>query len=275
MRTTTDQKRQLRGLVLDVDGTLLDPGHRVTPTVSAAVARARAAGLHVLLASGRSPRAMRDVLDDLDMTGPAIAFNGAVTFRLAGAAIEPLAGTTLDPAAAADVLGLAAEHGVEIGWFTLDGWRVAAPGPAADEEAELTGEAPLIDPGLPAGAAAPYKLMAIAVTQPQTAALGALRSALPRGVHGVFSHPRYLEVVAPGVDKAAAVRAAAAGLGLVPAQLAAIGDAENDIGMLREAGVAIAMGNAAPAVIAAAGRTTATNAEGGVALAIDELLASR
>ena len=58
MSTNRDHKGQLRGLVLDVDGTLLDPWHRITPATAAAVARARSAGLHVLLASGRSARAM-------------------------------------------------------------------------------------------------------------------------------------------------------------------------------------------------------------------------
>src|SRR5215217_904867 len=84
MRTMTDQSRPLRGIVLDVDGTLLDPEHRITPATAAAVARAGAAGLHVVLASGRSPRAMVDYLRELELEGPAIAFNGALTFRLAG-----------------------------------------------------------------------------------------------------------------------------------------------------------------------------------------------
>ena len=58
-RTETDQLRPVAGIVLDVDGTLLDPAHRLSPANVAAVARARAAGLHVLLASGRSARALR------------------------------------------------------------------------------------------------------------------------------------------------------------------------------------------------------------------------
>ena len=131
-----------------------------------------------------------------------------------------------------------------------------------------------MSPELPDGAPPPYKLMGIAPTLERAAALHGLRTALPPGVRGAFSHPRYLEITARGVDKAPAVRAACAALGLAPAQLAAIGDEENDIGMLRDAGIGIAMGNAAPAVIAAADRVTETNARDGVALAIDRLLAA-
>lgn len=277
METMTDHPRPLRGIVLDVDGTLLDPSHRITPATAAAVARARAAGLQVVLASGRAPRAMAAYLRELELDGPAIAFNGALTFRLReDDGIEPLAGTPLDRDAAIAVLGLAAEHRVEIGWFTLEDWRIAAPpGAAAAEEAALTDEPPLVDPALPDRAPAPYKLMAIAITETERRALGALRDRLPPSVRGVFSHPRYLEVVAPGIDKAVAVREACAVLGLAPAELAVLGDAENDIGMLRQAGVAVAMGNASPEVMEAASWVTGTNAHDGAAAAIEALLDGR
>ena len=265
----------MRGIVLDVDGTLLDPGHRIAPATAAAVGRARAAGLHVLLASGRSARAMVDVLAELGLDGPAIAFNGALTFRLEDGGIRALAEAPMAPGPAAAALSLARARGIEVGWFTRDGWRVAAVGPGVVEEEALTGEAPLLDPGLPGGAPAPHKLMCIAPTADGTPALHALRERLPPGVSGQFSHPRYLELIAPGVDKAGAVRAWCAAAGLCPAQLAAIGDAENDIAMLRDAGVGIAMGNATPAVIAAADRVTAANDRDGVAQAIDALLDGR
>jgi len=274
-RTDTDQLRPVAGIVLDVDGTLLDPAHRLSPANVAAVARARAAGLHVLLASGRSARALEGVVATLELDGPLIAFNGALTFRPAGGAIEALDGTTLDRDIAADVLRLARAHGIEAGWFELDGWRVRSIGPGAVEEAMLTDEPPTESPDLPDGAGPPYKLMCIAVTADETAALHALRDRLPDTVAASFSHPRYLEVTAPGIDKAHAVRAAAARLGLAPSDLAALGDAENDIAMLREAGVGIAMGNATDAVLAAAAHRTAANDRDGVALAIDALLAAR
>ena len=50
------------------------------------------------------------------------------------------------------MVALADAHGIEAGWFTLDGWRVRVPGPGAVEEAELTGEPPIVDPALPDGA---------------------------------------------------------------------------------------------------------------------------
>ena len=273
-RTEADQLRPVAGIVLDVDGTLLDPGHRLSPANVAAVARARAAGLHVLLASGRSARALAGVLEMLAFD-EGIAFNGALTFRLADGAIEALDGTPLDHEVAAGVLALAREHGIEAGWFELDGWHVRVIGPGAVEEAALTDEPPTLTPALPEGVTPPYKLMGIATTEEETAALHALRDRLPVTVTASFSHPRYLEITAPGTGKARAVRAAAARLGLEPSDLAAIGDAENDVEMLREAGVGIAMGNASDVVFAATPHRTAANDRDGVALAIDALLAAR
>jgi len=260
--------------VLDVDGTLLDPAHRISAANRAAVRRARAAGLHVLLASGRSPGALRFVLDALELDGPAIAYTGALTFRLepGTGAVRTLAETPLDPVDAAAVLELADGLGVEVGWYAGDGWRVSRLGPGAIEEADVTDEPPLVSPGLPAGAPAPHKLMCMVPDLAGAPALAALRAALPPGTRGQFSHPRYLEVTAAGVDKAHAVRAACVQLAVPLAALAAIGDQENDVGMLREAGIGIAMGNAVAAVRAVADRTTDTNGQDGVALAIDALL---
>jgi Cof subfamily protein (haloacid dehalogenase superfamily) len=276
VNTNRDHKGQwLRGIVLDVDGTLLDPTNRIAPATAAAVERARRAGLQVLLASGRSANAMLDLLAELGLDGPAIAFNGALTFRLEDGALRPLAETPLARDAAAEAYAHARANGIEVGWFTRDGWRVAAPGRGIAEEQALTDEPPLVDPSLPDGAPPPLKLMCIVPDLDGTPVLHALRERLPATVRGQFSHPRYLEVTAPGIDKARGLEVACAALGLSPAQLAAIGDAENDIAMLRTVGIGIAMGNAAPAVIAAADRVTTTNARDGAAAAIDALLDGR
>ncbi len=273
--------------MLDVDGTLLDPAHRLSPANRAAVRRAVDAGVHVLLASGRSPHALRWVLGALGLDGPAIGFTGAVTFRLEDGTLRVLAEAPVALDAAETVWALAADAGIEVGWYTADGWRAAALGPGVVEEAESTDEPPAVDPALPAGAPPPLKLMCIAppgpgragsgvggagAPHPPTPALVALRDALPQGVRGVFSHPRYLEVTAAGVDKAVAAQAALAELGVPLAAAAAIGDQENDVGMLRAAGTGVAMGNAVAAVLEVADRTTATNERDGVARAIDVLL---
>ena len=62
-------------------------------------------------------------------------------------------------------------------------------------------------------------------------------------------------------------------LGVDPQAVMALGDAENDLGMLELAGLAVAMGNAPPAVQAVAQYVTASNKEGddGAARALERL----
>jgi Cof subfamily protein (haloacid dehalogenase superfamily) len=84
-----------------------------------------------------------------------------------------------------------------------------------------------------------------------------------------------LEVFAAGVDKWRGLRWLAAQDGTADDQIAVIGDQINDIAMLRNAGCGIAMGNATDAAKQAADFVTRTNAEDGVAFAIDQLLSGR
>ena len=52
----------------------------------------------------------------------------------------------------------------------------------------------------------------------------------------------------------------------------AIGDAENDLSMLEAAGLAIAMGNAVPQVVAVSDFKTTSNDEHGVAVALEKFV---
>ncbi len=64
----------------------------------------------------------------------------------------------------------------------------------------------------------------------------------------------------------------AADLGIKPEEIVAFGDNHNDIGMLRLAGLGVAMGNAHDEVKAAADYITLSNAEEGVAVVIEEMI---
>ena len=61
-------------------------------------------------------------------------------------------------------------------------------------------------------------------------------------------------------------------LGIAPAEIVAIGDNHNDIGMIRYAGLGVAMGNAHEEVKAAADCVTLSNAEEGVVVVIEKLI---
>jgi len=83
------------------------------------------------------------------------------------------------------------------------------------------------------------------------------------------------EIAAPGVTKAATLAAWARRRGVLPAQVWAVGDAPNDLPMLGWAGRAFAVGNAHPAVRAAARTVLPSNAQDGVAVLLEEAVARR
>ena len=88
----------------------------------------------------------------------------------------------------------------------------------------------------------------------------------------VRSQKYLVEVLTKGVNKAFGLEKLAQKLNIEPSEIAAIGDAANDIEMLEYAGLAIAMGNASEEVKAIADIITDTNENNGVIKAIDNLI---
>ena len=88
----------------------------------------------------------------------------------------------------------------------------------------------------------------------------------------VRSQKYLVEVLTKGVNKAFGLEKLAQKLNIEPSEIAAVGDAANDIEMLEYAGLAIAMGNASEEVKSISDILTDTNENNGVIKAIDNLI---
>lgn len=88
------------------------------------------------------------------------------------------------------------------------------------------------------------------------------------GLEITNSSPHNLEINPEGVSKASGIREVCRLLEIDMRQVIAMGDSLNDISMILEAGLGIAMGNAQEAVKQAADEMTAANDDDGVAQAI-------
>lgn len=86
------------------------------------------------------------------------------------------------------------------------------------------------------------------------------------------SIPNNLEINAPGATKGEAIRRLADRLGIGYEQTMAIGDGENDITMIRMAGVGVAMDNGINQLREEADYITETNEKSGVASAINHII---
>ena len=264
---------RIRLVVLDVDGTLLTSDARLTEPTVAAVGRARERGLEVCLATSRGPGGLRWLVGRLGLDAWAVVFQGALVGRLgrtgtlAGA---PLVDEPVPPEAARAVLAEAAAAGLSASWFAGPAWFALADDAAMRREAGIVRDQFVVAEPLADGHA-PHKLMLIAGRPDLVPALGVLAGRLPAACAGHFSHDNYLEVTRAGVDKARALTVLAARLGIPLAETAAVGDGQNDLGLLGAVGLPIAMGNAKPALKQLAAFVTGSNDDDGVAAALDRL----
>jgi hypothetical protein len=83
----------------------------------------------------------------------------------------------------------------------------------------------------------------------------------------------YVELTAPGVDKATGLAVVAHQLDVDPAEVLAFGDMPNDVPMFRWAGWRrVAVANAHPEVLALADEVTLSNDDDGVAVWLERML---
>lgn len=270
-----------RLIVVDLDGTLLDPSSRITARTKKAIRAAAASGCVVTLATGRRFAAARPVAEGLGLELPIILHNGAlVKDSVTGEILyhEPLprgaAEEAVDAAVAYRVQPIVYENaGIGQGLFAgpseLDG---PYAGPYLARAGSLLRRLPyhqLVPPELPTQMAIYDRAERIGCVE------AALRHAGVRATTSITSSGgSFLELINAACSKATGIAHFARTLEISLSEVMAIGDNFNDVEMLREVGLGIAMGNAPEAVRRHARAVTGTNAEDGVAQAIEKYVLS-
>ncbi|MEZ5408440.1 MAG: HAD family hydrolase [Acidimicrobiales bacterium] len=259
----------LRLVASDLDGTLLRTDKTISDRTVAAIAACEAEGITFVLATGRPPRWIGDISDRLGHRGVALCANGAVIYDLDQNQV--LAHHTIDPDAALEVVARIRRRWPDAVFAveTLDhlglepAWPVTFPVP---DNTVVADAAELV-------AVAPVKLLARLEGHPVEAALAAATvevSGLAEVTWSGGSH--LLEMSAPGITKDFALAELALRLGIDAALAVAFGDMPNDIGMLRWAGVGLAVANAHELVLAAADGVVGSNDDDGVAVELERML---
>lgn len=270
---------QIKMVVIDIDGTLLDQHKQIAPRTLAAVRAARDAGLTVTLATARRYRNTRPIAEKLGIAIPLILCDGALiidhpqnkvlhTFPLqaefARQAAEIIAGRNIQP-----MIQLISGN-VEETWIgdpsfdnpSLLPYLEAFPDNVRRINADVLCSVDLPDPLRVVAFALESEVRALTE---DVAVLPCASYMIARGSYACAE----LTVMRQGCSKAAGVRALADLLDIDLSQVMAIGDSVNDLEMLQCVGWGVAMGQAAPVIKASARAVTASNAEDGVALAIE------
>jgi Cof subfamily protein (haloacid dehalogenase superfamily) len=239
---------------IDIDDTLVGPDKLVSEPNRRAVGLLRSLGVRVVLASGRNHDDMMPFHRLLGLDDYVVSANGALVRH--GETDEVLFEHPVPDAEARAVIAEGLSLGVAIVCYGYDGIYVHG----MDEWARLcrrdadTVGIRAVD--LSAGPPEPSLLKVTWAADPgRMDALAAAAAERYAGRLGTcVTNPYYLEFAAPGADKAAGVGAVARRYGIEARQVLAFGDGNNDVALLRWAGLGIAMADGRPAARAAARR---------------------
>jgi Cof subfamily protein (haloacid dehalogenase superfamily) len=245
----------LRLLVCDLDGTLLEADGSVSSRTTAAIAALGAEGVRIAVATGRIPRGIDRLVRLLDLDGPQITMHGGLVIDLATR--EEIHSARLGAEEVDELLALAAEVDLPTLLCYPDGFRTNV---LSQEVADLflpyNEPLPELVPDLRRfRASGPHKVAIWTGEHGYEAAMAYATERL-RGRYAITSGDnRSVELLPPQVNKARAAAVLAAWAGLALEQVAAIGDGTNDIELLAETGRSVAMRHARPEVRAVASST--------------------
>lgn len=258
-----------------MDGTLLDPNKQVTARTVEAVRAVRKQGVAVTVCSGRIHTMMGIYLAALPVEGLYLAANGAIVADARTGAV--VWGRAIDGGDLAALMDRAVPGGYDLGFLAAGACyflrqstcmeRFLAYNRLAEGRGIPGVDCRLLAPG-EQPAEPVYKVLVYEEDDARRRAMADHLTARP-GLGYTASEPELLDISAAGVDKGTGLRRLMELMGVEREAVCVIGDYLNDLPMLREAGLAVAMGNACDEVKAAAHLVTASNAENGVAQIIE------
>ena len=250
----------------DIDGTLLNSQHQITPKTEEAIKNVLKQGVPFIPVSARPPYAITPYTEQLGAQHGMICYSGAL---ILDKNLTALYSVTLEPrdlqklnALLADFAHLSISYYAGLDWFCNDvnnNW--------IEQESEITGlSAKLLQGNL----TDVHKILVMGSAEEIQRVEPVLKQALPH-LSIQRSKDEYLEIMNPAATKAKAIQFMAQHLGISAEQVIAFGDNFNDLDMLQYAGLSIAMGNAPDAIKQVAKEVTATNNEDGIALVLNRV----
>jgi len=257
-------------LAVDIDGTLLRSDKQLTRRTGEAIRAAVASGVRVVLASARPPRSVRAIHNVLGLDTVQINYNGALIHDPVRS--QNLFHQPLDTALARRVINAArrVDRQCMVSIEILDRWYTDHFDESLPTETSLEFKPDFIGP-LNAFLTVPVtKLMLLAPAERMVRIRTAVERRFVSTVGLAISDAHLLQVCHREANKAAALAQVAQYYGVERDRVLAIGDAPNDVAMLRWAGLGVAVGNAWPAARAAADTVVRENDADGVAHAIEQ-----
>jgi Cof subfamily protein (haloacid dehalogenase superfamily) len=263
--------KDVRLVVADVDGALVTPDKVITPRARSAVRKIIEAGIAFTITSGRPPRGMKMLIDDLQLQDPVTAFNGGLFLNPDLSVIRE---NLIPREAVQPVIDILAEGKLDVWIYSDQDWYVPSRhGPHVDREEWTVKFPPIVVPSFDGLLDRVAKIVGVGDDLEAVARCEKeVQKECGEHVSAARSQPYYLDVTHPKANKGEVVSVLSEMLHVPAASIATIGDMPNDVFMFKRSGVSIAMGNASSDVQSAARFVTSSNQEEGFALAMERFV---
>lgn len=257
-------------IALDLDGTLLDSSRRIPPENAAAIERAIDRGIEVVLASGRNASSLVGYWQELGRPGAIVSSNGGYVLDREGRELHHRA---LDDRLRDRLLTYGEAESLHTAVYSRDRILSARRNEWSDlYESRLHNATPERVDSYDLGAVPATKVLFVDAPDRILEHRASLGPELADKTYMTISEPEYLEFLSPEANKAAGLAVLASSLGIAREEVAAMGDAENDLEMVQWAGFGAAPANAIGSVKAVAQRVFASNEESGASQFIDSIV---
>lgn len=266
---------KIRLVTTDLDGTLLNSEGKLSSENRTALQMAIEAGVIVTISTGRMFSSTLRFANEIGITNPLICYNGALIK-------EPLSQrvirhTPLRMDLAREMLAYLKKRKAYVQSYIDDILYVHDKEEflAKDYERVYGIRGAAIGDLIYEPHIEPTKLLSMASSLEDAHLLSnELRERFGDAIYIARSSAEFVEMMDISVNKGVALKALAESMGIAPDEILALGDGENDVEMLRYAGIGCAVNNACTAAKAAAREEVPSNDENGVAWAVQQFILS-
>lgn len=258
-------------VALDMDGTLLNSQHQLSPRNEAMLAELHRRNIPIVFATGKTQHSAVPIIEKLQLQTPGVYVQGLLIANADGSIRYQ---RTLERPLAEEVAQLAAQLGCAM--VAYAGNRLVT-----NQRNELTDIFIKYHEPVPEAFGswenafdhtAVNKFIMISTREH----IDEIRPYVEAQINGratiVQALDYMLEILPHGASKGDGVGRLLDELAIPAAHMLAIGDGENDVEMLQMAGIGVAMANGMPSAKAAADHITLSNDEDGVAVAIERFV---
>lgn len=280
-KTDTGKVFMYKLIAIDLDATLLQSDHTISEKTVETLKRAKANGMRVMINTGRSYAEAKPYIEQLDFINYISMANGSLIYDRKNDDFIQI--YNMDLELIKTVHEKSVKYADEI-TFVVTGEvdtladKIFENSKGVAQHRDLCGEGALrlennlmkkledmfIAKGLLIGDNEYLKLVK-----------SDIENCLGDKIQLLFSLPGALEVLDPHMDKSNSLKFIMEKYRIDSSEIIAIGDGENDIGMIKSAGVGVAMQNASEKLKSVADFVTLSNNENGVAFAIEKFIFKR